>query len=56
MLHEYLDGSISLNYRNKAINFSKLYDKVKPVAQGTVIPNERLDHIINFFKEKQEKL
>lgn len=56
MLHEYPDGSISLNYRNKAINFSKLYDKVKPVEQGAVVPNERLDHIINFLKEKQEKL
>lgn len=55
MLHEYPDGSITLNYQGKSIGFTKLYDKVEPVEQGMVVPNERLDSIIDFLKEKQAK-
>jgi hypothetical protein len=53
MLHEYHDGSISLNYEGKKLTFSKLYDKVTPVEQGAVVPNERLDSIMRLITEKQ---
>lgn len=53
MLHEYPDGSITLNYQGDRIAFRKLYDKVEPIEQGEIVPNERLDAIMHFLKEKQ---
>ena len=53
MLHEHSDGSISLNYQGKKLRFSKLYDKVAPIEQGKVVPNERLDFVMESIKELQ---
>ena len=54
MLHEYSDGNISLKYNGNMLRFSKLYDKVEPIEQGKVVPNERLDFVLEFIKEKQK--
>jgi hypothetical protein len=54
ILHEYSDGSISLNYEGRKLNFRKLYDKVPSIEQGKVVPNERLDPILQFIRERQK--
>ncbi|WP_053332658.1 ISNCY family transposase [Candidatus Jidaibacter acanthamoebae] len=54
MLHEYSDGSLSLNYNGKKIKFSRLYDKVAPIEQGKTVPNERLDAMMVIIKEMQK--
>ncbi|MBL0941322.1 MAG: ISNCY family transposase [Alphaproteobacteria bacterium] len=55
MLHEYPNGSISLNYKGRKLQFSKMFDRVKPIEQGEVIPNERLGAVLEFIKENQNK-
>ncbi|KIE04847.1 hypothetical protein NF27_FO00020 [Candidatus Jidaibacter acanthamoeba] len=54
MLHEYSDGSISLNYEGKKIKFNQLYDRVNLIEQGKTVPNERLDAMMTIIKEMQK--
>ncbi len=36
-LHEYPDGSIELYYKDRKLNFSKLYDRVLPEVQSDIV-------------------
>src|SRR5207245_3291288 len=49
MLHEYPNGSISLCHKNRKLQFSKMFDRVDPIEQGKVVPNERLGAILEFI-------
>ena len=54
-LNEHYDGKISLNYKDTKLNFSKLYDKAKPVEQGEIISNERIADTLILIKAKQQE-
>lgn len=54
MLHEYPDGSITLNYEGKNIMFRKLFDRVGPAIQGEIVENHRLAAVLDYIKNDQE--
>lgn len=54
MLHEYPDGSITLNYEGKNIIFRKLFDRVGPAIQGEIVENHRLAAVLDYIKNDQE--
>lgn len=55
-LHEYPDGSISLNYNNQKLQFKKLYDRVCPIEQGRVVPSERIASTLELIKAQQKEI
>jgi len=54
VVYEYPDGSISLFSKGRRISSRKIYDKVAPIIQGEVVPNNRLDYVMEFMKKNQE--
>ena len=54
MLHEYPDGSITLNYEGKNIKFRRLFDRVGPAIQGEIVENHRLAAVLDYIKNDQE--
>lgn len=56
MLHEYPDGSISLNYNNRKLQFRTLYDRVRPIEQGRVVPSERIASTLELIKAQQKEI
>lgn len=56
MLHEYPDGTISLNHEGRRLNFTQMYDRVKePTLQGRTVPNERISSVLEMIEKGQKE-
>jgi hypothetical protein len=54
-VYEYIDGSIKIKYKNRALSY-RIFDKIQKVDQGEIVSNKRLGAVLNFIKEKQDKI
>lgn len=52
-LHEYPDGHVELFHESKPLNFRQLYDRVLHESQSEIVPNKRIDEVMNLIKKNQ---
>ena len=52
-LHEYPDGHVELFHESKPLNFRQLYDRVLHASQSEIVPNKRIDEVMNLIKKNQ---
>ncbi|MBY7903833.1 ISNCY family transposase [Vibrio fluvialis] len=53
-IFDYPDGSISIRYGTRSLNF-KTFDKLQKIDQGKVVDNKRLGQVLKFAQQKQEE-
>ncbi len=53
-IFDYPDGSISIRYGTRSLNF-KTFDKLQKIDQGRVVDNKRLGQVLKFAQQKQEE-
>jgi hypothetical protein len=52
---DYFDGTIKIKLNNRELSYH-IFDKIKKVDQGDIVSNKRLGAVLNFIKEKQDKI
>ena len=52
---DYFDGTIKIKFNNRELAY-RIFDKIQKVDQGEIVSNKRLGAVLNFIKEKQDKI
>jgi hypothetical protein len=52
---DYFDGTIKIKFNNQELAY-RIFDKIQKVTQGEIVSNKRLGAVLNFIKEKQDKI
>jgi len=51
----YFDGTIKIKWNDRDLPY-RIFDKIQKVDQGEIVSNKRLGAVLNFIKEKQDKI
>jgi hypothetical protein len=52
---DYFDGTIKIKFNHQELAY-RIFDKIQKVTQGEIVSNKRLGAVLNFIKEKQDKI
>lgn len=54
-IFDYFDGTIKIKWNDRDLPY-RIFDKIQKVDQGEIVSNKRLGAVLNFIKEKQDKI